>query len=57
VLKELRPNLSSENFEEILIGFMSRGYHLIFIEENGKAVCASGYRFTEHLYGKSDLHR
>ncbi len=50
VMHELRPNLAAESFVETISGFMSRGYHLIFIEENNKAVCASGYRFTEHLY-------
>ncbi len=54
VMHELRPNLTAESFAETLNGFMSRGYHLIFIEENNKAVCASGYRFTEHLlWGKA----
>jgi GNAT superfamily N-acetyltransferase len=50
VMCELRPTLTSENFLPTLNGFISRGYHLLFIEENNKAVCASGYRFTEHLY-------
>jgi GNAT superfamily N-acetyltransferase len=31
-----------------------RGYHLIYIEDDGSAVAACGYRFTEHLHwGKS----
>jgi GNAT superfamily N-acetyltransferase len=50
VMHELRPHLTEENITEIISGMMSRGYHLIYIEENGKAVCASGYRFTEHLH-------
>ena len=50
VIHELRPHITKENIVSILTGFMIRGYHLIYIEENGKAVCASGYRFTEHLH-------
>jgi GNAT superfamily N-acetyltransferase len=49
-MHELRPHLTKENIVEIIPGMISRGYHLIYIEENGKAVCASGYRFTEHLH-------
>ena len=54
VMHELRPHLTRENFLNQLNGFMKRGYHLLYIEENEKAVCASGYRFTEHLlWGKA----
>ncbi len=49
-MHELRPHLTQESFLSTITGFISRGYHLIFIEEDGKAVCASGYRFAEHLY-------
>lgn len=50
VLSALRPQLNSENIVPILKGMISRGYHLIFIEEDEKAVSAAGYRFTEHLH-------
>lgn len=54
VLHELRPHLTTENISSRITGFMSRGYHLVYIEKDGNAVCASGYRFTEHLHwGKS----
>jgi GNAT superfamily N-acetyltransferase len=49
VMQALRPGLKRETFVEIIRGMMQRGYHLIYIEEEGKATCASGYRFTEHL--------
>lgn len=53
VMHALRPHLKPETFVEIISGMITRGYNLIFIEENGKAVCASGYRFAEHLaWGK-----
>jgi GNAT superfamily N-acetyltransferase len=50
VMQALRPKLSRESFYELIKGMMSRGYNLIYIEENGRAICASGYRFTEHLH-------
>ena len=53
-LKTLRPHLLKESFTDLIKGMQSRGYHLIFIEENGIAQAAAGYRFTEHLlWGKS----
>ena len=53
VMQALRPQLNSQNIAPIILDMITRGYHLIFIEEDGKAVCASGYRFTEHLaWGK-----
>lgn len=52
-LHELRPHLEKENFVTLIEGMISRGYNLIFIEENGKAIAAAGYRYTEHLaWGK-----
>ena len=50
VMQALRSQLNKENIVPILHDMMTRGYHLVFIEEDGKAVCASGYRFTEHLH-------
>ena len=57
VMHELRPHLTFENIVSTLTGFRSRGYHLLYIEDQQfagtgrrKAVCASGYRFTEHLH-------
>ncbi len=54
VMHALRPQLNAENIVPIISGMIDRGYHLICIEEQGKAVCAAGYRFTEHLaWGKA----
>ena len=54
VMHALRPHLKQEEFASLITGMMERGYRLIFIEENGKAVSASGYRYTEHLlWGRS----
>jgi GNAT superfamily N-acetyltransferase len=56
VMHELRPQLNSQNIVPIIEGMMTRGYHLIYIEEDGKAVCASGYRFTEHLHWRKAIY-
>ncbi len=53
VLHVLRPHLEKENFVNLIQGMISRGYNLIFIEENGRAIAAAGFRLTEHLaWGK-----
>jgi ribosomal protein S18 acetylase RimI-like enzyme len=50
----LRPHLTINNIEPIILGMMRNGYNLIYIEENSKAAAACGYRYTEHLaWGKS----
>jgi GNAT superfamily N-acetyltransferase len=50
VMHALRPHLTEENIAATISGMISRGYHLVYIEEKGKAICAAGYRFTEHLH-------
>jgi GNAT superfamily N-acetyltransferase len=50
VMKALRPHLEKDTFVELIKDMATRGYILIFIEENGIAVAASGYRFAEHLH-------
>lgn len=53
VMQTLRPHLQKEKFVGLITGMMNRGYILVYIEENGKAVCASGFRMTDHLaWGK-----
>ncbi|HRH66103.1 MAG TPA: GNAT family N-acetyltransferase [Bacteroidia bacterium] len=52
-MQSLRPQLKRENIVDTIKGMMSRGYRLIYIDENGKVPCFSGYRYTEHLaWGK-----
>ncbi len=50
VMKELRPHLEKDSFVALIKDMQSRGYRLIFIEEDGKAIAASGFRFAEHLH-------
>lgn len=53
VMKALRPKLNEATIAGVLQGMMERGYHLNVIKDDQKAICAIGYRFTEHLaWGK-----
>ena len=50
VMKELRPHHNSESFLSTLQQMIKEGYQLWYIEDEGKAVCAAGFRFTTTLY-------
>ena len=49
----LRPHLAEETFVETVTEMIGSGYHLAYIEEEGRAVAAIGYRFLHFLlHGK-----
>ena len=49
----LRPHLVREEFVPTVTEMIASGYHLAFIEEEGKAAAAVGYRFLHFLlHGK-----
>lgn len=49
----LRPHLKKERFVETVLEMISAGYHLAYIEEEGRAAAAVGYRFLHFLlHGK-----
>ncbi len=50
VMKELRPHHSPESYLSALEQMLKEGYQLWYIEEEGRAVCAAGFRFTTTLY-------
>lgn len=50
VVHELRPNLDQEKYLTLILYMLDEGYHMIYIEENGKAVCFCGYRITTMLH-------
>lgn len=50
VMKELRHHHNPETFLSTLEQMNKEGYQLWYIEEEGKAVCAAGFRFTTTLY-------
>jgi GNAT superfamily N-acetyltransferase len=50
VMKALRPHHSLESFLKAMEQMKNEGYHLLYIEDDGKAVCVAGFRFTTTLY-------
>ena len=50
VLLALRPHLNTDTFVPILTEMIAEGYTLAYIEENGKAVAAVGFRYLQFLY-------
>lgn len=50
VLKALRPHLEQDSFLPLVREMIREGYQLAFIEENGKAVSAIGFRYQQFLF-------
>ncbi len=50
VMQALRPHLTSELLLELLPQMQKENYSLIFIEENGKAISACGFRYLTSLF-------
>ncbi len=50
VLYVLRPHLVQQEFVATIQEMISEGYILAFIEKEGKAVAAIGYRYLQYLY-------
>lgn len=50
VIKELRPHLQQSSFVQLVRELMNEGYQLDYIEEEGKAVSAIGYRYVQYLF-------
>ena len=46
----LRPHLIKEEFVQTIQEMMKEGYQLVYIEENGKAVAAIGFRYMQYLF-------
>ena len=46
----LRPHLIKEEFVQTIQEMMKEGYQLVYIEENGKAAAAVGFRYMQYLF-------
>ena len=46
----LRPHLIKEEFVQTIQEMMKDGYKLVYIEENGKAAAAIGFRYMQYLF-------
>ena len=56
VLFELRPHLPAAEFVAMVTEMISEGYQLAFIEEDGNAVAAIGYRYLQYLYNGKHIY-
>lgn len=50
VIFVLRPHLVKEEFVSIVKEMFTQGYQLAYIEENGKAASAIGFRYQQYLF-------
>ena len=49
-IQALRPHLEKTTFVALVQDMQTTGYHLAFIEEDGKAAAAIGYRYLHFLF-------
>src|SRR5690349_25224 len=56
VIFELRPHLKYELFADRVLEMFSEGYKLAFIEQDGKAVAAVGYRYQNFLHSGKHIY-
>ena len=50
VVRALRPHLVQEEFVSLVQQLQTEGYHLAFVEVDGVAVSAIGYRYLHFLF-------
>lgn len=50
VIQALRPHIEREGFIDLMFDMMDDGYHLTYIEKDGRAVSACGYRYLNFLF-------
>ena len=50
VMKELRPHHNLESFLTTMDAMQKEGYHLLYLEDEGRMVSVAGFRFTTTLY-------
>lgn len=50
VMKDLRPHHNLESFLTAMHHMQQEGYHLLYLEDEGKLVSVAGFRFTTTLY-------
>jgi GNAT superfamily N-acetyltransferase len=56
VMYLLRPHLKEADFIPLIREMMSEGYELAFIEENGAAAAAIGYRYLQKLFDGKQIY-
>jgi GNAT superfamily N-acetyltransferase len=56
VIFVLRPHLVKEEFVSTVKEMFTEGYQLAYIEENGKAASAVGFRYLQYLYNGKHIY-
>jgi GNAT superfamily N-acetyltransferase len=56
VVRELRPHIAAENFVATVQAMTEEGYQLAFIEEDGIAAAAIGFRYLQFLYNGKHIY-
>lgn len=56
VMKLLRPHLEEAAFVPLVNNMLSEGYELAFIEENGQAAAAIGFRYVQKLFDGKQIY-
>ncbi|MBV6441269.1 MAG: GNAT family N-acetyltransferase [Haliscomenobacteraceae bacterium CHB4] len=56
VMQLLRPHLAEAGFVPLVKEMMAEGYHLAFIEENGVAAAAIGFRYQQKLFDGKQIY-
>ncbi len=56
VMKLLRPHLDEATFVPLVQQMMEEGYELAFIEENGIAAAAIGFRYQQKLFDGKQIY-
>lgn len=56
VMKLLRPHLDEANFVPLVKEMISEGYELAFVEENGMAASAIGFRYQQKLFDGKQIY-
>ena len=53
---ELRPHIPKDDFVAMVSNMIEEGYQLAFIEKDGKAAAAVGYRYLQFLYNGKHIY-
>lgn len=56
VMLALRPHLERSSFADRVLEMFQEGYILAFIEQDGKAASAVGYRYQNYLYNGKHIY-
>lgn len=56
VLLALRPHVKRDVLTATIMSMFTNGYHLAYIEQDGKAVAAIGYRYQHFLYNGKHIY-